>query len=131
MDQSSSLFTVEKIISLVETWVVTGNLNTDMLAQNFKFTSPFWESNDRAAFIDKFHDSSVYQKTSLSNIVKFDPIIKLKGLDDNHFAIVLQYHTKNGHSVYETVLGNVQDGRLVELRSIYDLAETKRAHGLK
>lgn len=44
----------------------------------------------------------------------------------DHF-IVLQYHTKNGHSVYETVLGTVEQGLLTELRSIYDLSETKKA----
>lgn len=123
-------FKVDQIVKFIETWLTTGKLNSEILAQNFKFISPFWKSNDRAAFIEKFQDPSVYQKTSLANIVKFDPIIRLKGLEDNHFAIVLQYHTKNGHSVWETVLGNVQDGRLIELRSIYDLAETKRAHGL-
>lgn len=130
-NQPPHQFTIDKIIELVESWLITGKLDSDMLAENFKFFSPFWESNDRAAFIEKFQDPSIYQKTSLSNILKFDPIFKLKDSEENHFAIVLQYHTKNGCSVWETVLGSVQNSKLVELRSIYDLKQTKRAHNLE
>ncbi len=131
MSTQSHHFSVDQMIKSIETWLITGKLNPEILAENFKFTSPFWESNDRTAFIAKFQDPTEYQKTSLSNIVKFDPIIRLKSSEGNHFALVLQYHTKNGHSVWETVLGNVQEGKLSELRSIYDLAETKKAHNLK
>lgn len=53
--------------------------------------------------------------------------MKFKGLDAQHFAIILQYHTKNNKSVYEAVLGKVVEGHLVELRTIYDLEETKKA----
>ena len=108
-------------------WLVSGNLHVEMLSNHFQFTSPFWKTSSKDHFIDKFKNSTTYQETSLANIVKFDPVIKLKGLDGNHFAIVLQYHTKNGHSVYETVLGTVEQGLLTELRSIYDLSETKKA----
>ncbi len=102
-----------------------------MLAHNFSFISPFWKSNSREAFINKFQNSALYQETSLSKITKFDPVIKLKGLDGNHFALIVQYHTKNHSSVYEAVVGKIEDGFLVELRTIYDLEETKKALQLK
>jgi hypothetical protein len=120
-------FSVEIIMDWVLEWLVSGNLHVEMLSNHFQFTSPFWKTSSKDHFIDKFKNSTTYQETSLANIVKFDPVIKLKGLDGNHFAIVLQYHTKNGHSVYETVLGTVEQGLLTELRSIYDLSETKKA----
>lgn len=120
-------FTMEEIINLTEIWLVQGHLNIDMLGKDFRFSSPFWLSNSRQEFIDKFQKTSIYQETSLSKIVKFDPIIKLKGLDNQHFAIILQYYTKNKNSVFEAVLGKVANGHLVEIRTIYDLAETKKA----
>ncbi len=120
-------FSLEIIMDWVLEWLVSGNLHLEMLSSHFQFTSPFWKTSSKDHFIDKFKNSTTYQETSLANIVKFDPVIKLKGLDGNHFAIVLQYHTKNGHSVYETVLGTVEQGLLTELRSIYDLSETKKA----
>lgn len=120
-------FTTEEIIDLTEKWLIQGHLNADMLAQDFQFISPFWRSNSRQEFIDKFQKTSIYQETSLSKILNFDPIIKFKGLDNEHFAIILQYHTKNKNSVFEAVLGKISNGYLVELRTIYDLADTKRA----
>lgn len=121
-------YRLEEIISCVETWLVKGDINDDILADNFKFISPFWKGNDKAEFLDKFLDPTAYIATSLSKITKFDPIMKFKNISDNNsFAIILQYHTKNGNSVYETVLGGVLDGKLVELRSIYDLNATKIA----
>lgn len=124
-------FTIEEIIGLTETWLVKGNLNPDMLAENFQFISPFWKGNNKTEFINKFLDPTEYKKVSLSNIDKFDPLLQFKGLDGKHFSIILQYHTKNGSHVWEAVLGKVEEGMLVELRSIYDLEATKRAHGLK
>ena len=123
-------FSLEEIMDLTDTWLVQGDLNIDMLADNFQFISPFWSSNTRQAFIDKFKHSTVYQETALKNIVKFDPVIKFKSLDGAAFSIILQYHTKNGSSVYEAVLARVANGLLYELRSIYDLEATKKAHGL-
>jgi hypothetical protein len=120
-------FTMEEIINLTETWLVNGHLNAEMLGKDFKFISPFWRSNSRQEFIDKFQNTSIYQETSLSKILKFDPIIKFKGLDNEHFAIILQYHTKNKNSVFEAVLGRIAKGHLIELRTIYDLAETRQA----
>jgi len=99
----SENFTTEEIIDLTEEWLVQGRLNADMLAKDFEFISPFWRSNSRQEFIDKFQKTSIYQETSLSKILNFDPIIKFKGLDDEHFAIILQYHTKNTNSVFEAV----------------------------
>lgn len=120
--------TLAKIVEDIETWLTTGNINPEILAENFKFFSPFWEGNNKAEFLDKFLDPTTYIKNSLSKITKFDPIIKLKNMsDDNGFAIVLQYHTKNGSQVYETVLGIVKEGKLIELRSVYDLNSTKKA----
>src|SRR5690348_16614540 len=98
-----------------------------MLGEDFKFISPFWRSNSRKEFIDKFQNTSIYQDTSLSKILKFDPLIKFHGLDQQHLAIILQYHTKNKSSVYEAVLGKIANGHLVELRTIYDLQDTKKA----
>ncbi len=121
--------TIEQIMEDTETWVVTGKLNTDMLAENFQFISPFWKSNNRAEFIEVFQNSGAYQKI-LANIVKFDPLVRCVGLDSIHFSIVLRYFTRNGCSVWETVLGKVENGLLVEARSIYDLAETRKAHEL-
>ncbi|NBX70085.1 MAG: hypothetical protein EBR01_14140, partial [Proteobacteria bacterium] len=103
------------------------HLNADILGKDFQFISPFWRSSSRQEFIDKFQKTSIYQETSLSKILSFDPIIKFKGLDNEHFAIILQYHTKNKNSVFEAVLGKITNGHLVELRTIYDLAETKKA----
>lgn len=124
-------FTLEEIIDLTETWLIKGDLNSNMLANNFQFISPFWKSNSREDFVNKFQNSSIYQETSLSKITKFDPVIKFKGLDGSHFALILQYHTKNNSSVYEAVSGKVVNGLLVELRTIYDLNETKKALQLK
>lgn len=66
----------------------------------------------------------------MSNILRFDPIIKLKSDDNEHFSIILQYHTKYGISVDEAVLGTIENGLLLELKSIYDLEKTKMAHRL-
>lgn len=124
-------FTIEEIITLTETWLINGDLNPAMLADNFQFISPFWKGNNKAEFLDKFLDSTEYKKVSLSNITKFDPILQFKCLDGNHFSIILQYYTKNGSNVWEAVLGTVENGMLVELRSIYDLEATKKAHNLR
>jgi hypothetical protein len=120
-------YTQEELMDLTEVWLTTGELDTNMLAEGFQFISPFWKSNDKNDFINTFQKSSDYQDNALSKITKFDPLLKFKGVDEKYFAIVLQYHTKNGCSVYETVLGTVENGLLVELRSIYDLAATKKA----
>ncbi len=124
-------FTIEKIIELTETWLISGDLNPEMLSENFQFISPFWNGNNKAEFLNKFLDPTEYKKVSLSNITQFDPLLRLKEIAGDHFAIVLQYHTKNGSHVWETVLGKVDNGLLVELRSIYDLEATKKAHGLQ
>ena len=78
----------------------------------------------------QFADPKVYQETALSNITHFDPLLQFKGVDGQHFAIIMQYHTKNGTHVYETVLGSMANGLVTEMRSIYDLAETKKAHNI-
>jgi len=123
-------FTINQVIDWTEKWLITGELNETMLADNFHFISPFWESNDKDAFTAKFLDPTEYREKSLSNILRFDPIVKLKSDDGRHFSIILQYHTKYGVSVDEAVLGTVENGLLVELRSIYDLEKTKQAHKL-
>jgi hypothetical protein len=124
-------FTIEEIINLTETWLIKGELNPDILADTFQFISPFWKGNNKAEFVSKFLDPTEYKKVSLSNITKFDPLLQFKGLDGKHFSIILQYYTKNGSNVWEAVLGKVENGVLVELRSIYDLEATKNAHGLQ
>lgn len=120
-------FKLERIIDLVETWLITGDLNTEMLADDFCFISPFWKGNSKHEFIEKFKDPTAYKEKSLSKIIKFDPLIKFKSLCGNYFTIILQFHTKNDHRVYEAVFGKISDGLLVELRSIYDLNEIKEA----
>ena len=120
-------FSIEELINFTEIWLIKGDLNPTILADNFQFISPFWESNSRADFIDKFQNSSDYKDKSLSKITKFDPIIKCISGDLRHFSIIVQYYTNNGSSIYEALLGTVADGLLVELRSIYDLEATKRA----
>lgn len=120
-------FTINEILNSVKAWLVTGKLDATMLAEDFYFSSPFWRGANRSEFLAQFADPVAYQETALSKITYFDPIIQLKDSDGKHFAIVLQYHTNNGGHVYETVLGTVSEGLLVELRSIYDLEETKKA----
>ena len=126
-----TIYTIDEHMSHIEKWLVTGELDETMLGENFQFTSPFWESNDKQAFLDKFKDPTDYKEKSLSNIVKYDPFIRLKSDDRNYFALVFQYHTKYNIGVDETVLGKVENGLLVELKSIYDLERTKKAHHLK
>lgn len=131
MKKEQKKYPIKKIIELVELWLIKGELVSDILDENFRFISPFWQSNDKAGFVEKFQDPTTYKETSLSNIVKFDPLIRFKDIDgDKYFAIILQYHTKNGGSVWESVLGTVSNGLLIELRSIYDLESTKKAHNL-
>lgn len=120
-------FSINEIMNVVEKWLITGELNTDILSDHFQFNSPFWKNANKIEFIEQFGDPTSYQKTALSKIIHFDPVIKLIDANNKHFAIVLQYHTKNGSHIYETVFGIVEDGLLIELRSIYDLNETKKA----
>lgn len=114
----------------IETWIIYGNLNPDIISEDFQFISPFWKSSNKEQFVAKFFNSNEYREKALSNILKFDLVIQLKNDEGNYFTIILQYHTKNQRSVYEAVLGKVVNGLLSELRSIYDLQETKAAHGL-
>ena len=123
-------FTLDELLNSVETWIVTGKLDPDILAPDFHFSSPFWQNTNREQFLAQFADPKVYQETALSNITHFDPLLQFKGVDGQHFAIIMQYHTKNGTHVYETVLGSMANGLVTEMRSIYDLAETKKAHNI-
>ena len=123
-------YTIDQIIDYTEMWLVTGELNTSILAEDFQFISPYWQSNDKEAFINKFIASDDYIETSLSNILRFYCIIKLKSDDNHYFTIVLQYHTKNDMDVDEAIIGRVENGLLVMLRTIYDLNKMKEAHNL-
>lgn len=49
-------FTIDQLIDYTEKWVVTGELNEVMLADNFHFVSPYWKSYDKVAFLEKFLD---------------------------------------------------------------------------
>lgn len=120
-------FPIETIANSIENWLISGNLNPMILSETFQFTSPFWRGANKTEFLAQFGDPKSYQAVVLSKITHFDPVIQLKSSDGRNFAIVLQYHTKNNKHVYETVLGTVIDGLLTELRSIYDLDETKEA----
>ncbi|MDP1574671.1 MAG: hypothetical protein Q8L78_07050 [Coxiellaceae bacterium] len=123
-------YQIDQLVDYVEKWVVTGELNVAIFADNFHFISPFWQSNDKNTFVKKFLDPKEYIEKSLSNILEFNPMIKLKSDDGKHFSLIMQYHTKYGVSVDEAVLGTIENGLLVELRSIYDLEKTKVAHRL-
>lgn len=120
-------FTIDEITNSIETWLVSGDLNKNILSENFQFTSPFWKEANKDEFLAQFGNPKSYKETALSKITHFDPVIQLKSSNGENFGIVLQYHTKNGQKVYETVFGTVIDGLLVELRSMYDLDETKKA----
>lgn len=121
------MYSTDEIINDVEAWLVTGKLNTRMLAENFEFNSPFWKQANKDDFIKQFENPAEYQKTALSKITHFDPLIKYKDATQKQFSIILKYHTKNGSHVYESVMGVVENGLLREMRSIYDLNETKVA----
>ena len=120
-------FSIDDLIDQTVVWLTKGDLNPAILAVNFRFISPFWQSSSRAEFIDKFQNSTDYKDKSLSKITQFDPIIKCSSRDLKNFSIIVQYFTENGSSIYEALLGTVADGLLVELRSIYDLDATKKA----
>ena len=120
-------FTIDEITNLIETWLVSGDLNPMILSEKFQFTSPFWKGANKTEFLAQFGDPKSYQEAVLSKITHFDPVIQLKSSNGKNFAVVLQYHTRNDNQVYETVFGTVADGLLVELRSMYDLDETKKA----
>ncbi|SRR5579883_385618 len=121
----SKKFTIDEIMNLIEKWLVSDELNANILSEKFQFTSPVWKRANKMEFLAQFADPKSYKEVALSKITQFDPI-QLKNSDNKHFAIILQYHTKNLCKVYETVFGIVEDGLLVELRSIYDLDETKK-----
>ena len=121
---------IDSLIHAVQTWLVTGSISPDILADDFIFSSPFWKEASKSAFLDKFLDPTEYIETSLSNITGFDPIINCVSKDRSYFTITLKYHTKNGSSVDEVVVCKVQDGLITEMKSIYDLSETLKAHGL-
>ena len=112
----------------IEKWLVTGELALGIsdFSENFLFESPFWKKAGRSEFIAEFQQSSKYKDRSLSRIKSFKSVIKLKD-KDSYFAIVLNYLSENGNSVWEAVLGKIENEKLSELRSIYDLNETKLA----
>jgi hypothetical protein len=123
-------FTIDELLDYTLDWIVTGNLNPAILAESFHFISPFWQSNDRDTFLSKFLDPTEYQEKSLSNIIRFDPIVKMKSDDQQYFSLIFRYHTKYDVSVDEAVFGTINNSLLTELRSIYDLEKTKKAHQL-
>lgn len=122
------MYKLEKIIEEITKWLTTGEINSIILADEFKFFSPFWLGNSKSEFLNKFKNSTQYKEKSLSKIKCFDPVIPFKSLDGHYFSLILQYHTLNNQSVYEAVMGKVNEqGFLIELRSIYDLNATKNA----
>jgi ABC-type microcin C transport system permease subunit YejE len=121
-------FTLDVVMEKISTWLTTGEFDSAILSEDFQFFSPFYKQKNKTLFLEDFKSKTFYKDSVLSNIVKFEPVILFKSVDENYFSIILQYHTKNGQSVWETVLGKVDEaGLLVELRSIYDLAATKDA----
>jgi hypothetical protein len=123
---------LQKTIERTCEWLTTGKVDASIFADSFQFISPFHQEKDKTKFLEDFQNKTYYKDRILSGIKKFDPIIQLISPTLDYFAIVLQYSTQNGESVWETVLGKVNaEGLLLELRSIYDLAATKKAHQLE
>lgn len=74
----SKNFSMEELINLTERWLVSGNLKEYMLGEDFKFISPFWRSNSRQDFIDKFQKTSIrHNVIALSSLRKRDHIMSI------------------------------------------------------
>ena len=123
-------YTINEIIEYTKHWLFTGEIFLDFLADDFRFISPFWESNDKEAFIRKFVHTTDYKDKALANITGKGPVLVMKSDDGKYFSIIFEYHTRYGVSVDEAILGTIEDGKLVEMKSIYDLEKTKLAHNL-
>lgn len=123
-------FTIKELGNAIEKWLIEGELNPNVLSDDFTFSSPFWKKADREGFLNKFLDPTEYIEKSLSNIVKFDPTIFCISEDNKYFTLTLTYHTKNGYSVDEVVVCRVRDDRICSMNTIYDLDQTKKAHNL-
>ena len=123
-------YSIDTLMQAVEKWLVTGELNTNILSSDFTFSSPFWKKANKQEFIAKFSDPTEYIEKSLVNITKFDPIVYCASKDGQYFTLTLTYHTKNGCSVDEVVLCEVNEGLLQRMKTIYDLSETKKAHNM-
>ncbi len=124
---SSGDNTIQKTLA----WYTKGHIDPTVLADNFLFKSPYYKDKNKAEFIHEFNDTDFYRTKVLAKIKTFDPLVTLKSDGHDYFAIVAEYHTYSGHNVYETIFGKLDSaGLLVELRSIYDLQETKEAFQL-
>ena len=55
-------FTLDELLDSVEHWLVTGELNLDILAPDFHFSSPFWKQANREEFLAQFNDAVMSQK---------------------------------------------------------------------
>ena len=121
---------IEYLTEAIQTWLVEGKLDADVLADSFTFSSPFWKEATKSEFLEKFLDPAEYIEKSLSNITGFDPIIHCVSRNKDFFTITLRYHTKNGCSVDEVVLCRVENGLVSKMKSIYDLEQTIKAHNL-
>lgn len=121
---------IDRLMEAIETWLMSGGLDPDILSDDFVFSSLFWQQADKKAFLNKFLDPAEYIEKSLSNITAFDPIIRCVAKDNAYFTLVLKYHTKNGCSVDEAVVCKVKNGLVTSMNTIYDLAQTKQAHNL-
>ena len=118
------------IAESIKIWLISGDIDTNILSVDFIFESPFWKRATRSEFTNQFSDPTTYKDTALSKIKKFDPVVITISDDKQCFNIFLTYHTLNGCSVNECVFGRVLNGKLVNLISVYDLEETKRALAL-
>ena len=41
-------FSLEEIVKCIETWLIEGNIDANILADNFKFISTFWKGSNKA-----------------------------------------------------------------------------------
>ncbi|WP_150467419.1 hypothetical protein [Francisella sp. SYW-9] len=122
--------TTRELARAIEKWLIKGTLNPNILSENFKFSSPFWKHANREEFLNKFLDPSEYIEKSLSNIIRFEPTILCISEDEKYFTLTLKYHTKNGYSVDEVVVCEIQNRCIANMNTIYDLELTKKAHNL-
>jgi hypothetical protein len=122
--------TINNVANSIKQWLTSGKLDPTILSADFLFQSPFWKQANKVEFIKEFIESDNYINTALSKIERFDPIVITVSDDGSYFNIFLTYHTTLGFSVNECVFGKVSNNEVVNLISVYDLIETKKALGL-
>jgi hypothetical protein len=47
---------LNELIESIKVWLKTGEINPDILAEEFVFSSPYWKRANRKEFLEKFLD---------------------------------------------------------------------------